>query len=129
MLLHEKEYRLERILEEYTKVAIAFSGGADSSLLAKKALEVLGQENVLLLTARSCLLTQDEVDQASGWVTRHGYDSQVHQEFVERQPRSWDEFVQNPPYRCYLCKSRVYELFIRLSEDLLCSRKDLISLS
>lgn len=111
MLLFEKEHRLERILAEYKRVAIAFSGGADSSLLAKKALEVLGAENVLLLTARSRLLKQHEIDHAAGWLSRHGFGEQVRHQFVELQPLSWEEFVRNPPDRCYLCKLRVYSLF------------------
>jgi uncharacterized protein len=115
LLLLEKEHKLERILGEYKKVAIAFSGGADSSLLVKKALEVLGPENVLLLTARSCLLTKNEVDHASSWLSRHGYEGQVRHEFAELQPLVWDEFVQNPPDRCYLCKLRVYQMLTKLS--------------
>lgn len=115
MLLHEKEHRLEQILAQYGRVAIAFSGGADSSLLAKKAIEVLGTENVLLLTAGSCLLKQREIDHAAGWLSRHGYGEQVRHRFVELQPLFWDEFVRNPPDRCYLCKLRVYRCFVEFS--------------
>lgn len=111
MLLQEKEHRLESILAKYGKVAIAFSGGADSSLLLSKALEVLGTDNVLVLTARSCLLKPSETEKASTWLSRHGFDNQVHHEFVELQPLSWGEFTRNPVDRCYLCKSRVYNLF------------------
>lgn len=114
MLLFEKEHRLEQILAEYGRVAIAFSGGADSSLLAKKALEVLGEENVLLLTARSCLLKQHEIDHAAGWLSRHGVGEQVRHQFIDLQPLSWEEFVRNPLDRCYLCKLRVYSLFAGL---------------
>lgn len=115
MLLQEKEHRLESILARYKRVALAFSGGADSSLLLSKALEVLGNENILVLTARSCLLKQAEVEKASTWLSRHGYDNQVRHEFVDLQPLSWEEFVQNPSDRCYLCKLRVYQLFGDLS--------------
>jgi len=115
VLLHEKEHNLERILAEYRGVAIAFSGGADSSLLVRKALEVLGPDNVLLLTARSCLLKQHEIDHASSWLSRHGFGGQVRHEFVELQPLAWDEFVQNPYNRCYLCKLRVYRMFAEIS--------------
>jgi len=115
LLLQEKEHKLEGLLARYKRVAVAFSGGADSSLLAKKALEVLGIENVLLLTAKSCLLKQSEIDHVSSWPSRHGYDEQVGHEFIDLHPFSWDEFVLNPSDRCYLCKLRVYQLFAKLS--------------
>lgn len=112
MLLQEKEHRLESLLASYKRVALAFSGGADSSLLLAKSLEVLGEDNVLVLTARSCLLKQKEVEKASTWLSRHGYDGKVQHRFVDLQPLSWDEVVQNPKDRCYLCKLRVYNLFV-----------------
>ncbi|MCL7488287.1 MAG: ATP-dependent sacrificial sulfur transferase LarE [Desulfobulbaceae bacterium] len=111
-MLREKEQKLERVLAEYGRVAVAFSGGADSSLLLRKALTVLGSENVLALTARSCLLKQSEIDYASTWLARHGYGEQARHEFVELQPLSWEEFVRNPPDRCYVCKLRVYGMFL-----------------
>lgn len=110
----EKEHRLESILAQYDKVALAFSGGADSSLLLRKALDVLGTGNVLVLTARSCLLKKSEVERAVTWLSRHDYSDQVRHEFVEVQPLSWEEFVLNPPDRCYLCKLRVYRLFLEI---------------
>ena len=117
MLLLEKEHKLEGLLASYKRVTVAFSGGADSSLLAKKALEVLGTENVLLLTARSCLLKQSEVDFAANWLFRHGYEEQVDHKFIDLQPLSWAEFVRNPSDRCYLCKLRVYQMFAELSDQ------------
>lgn len=117
MLLQEKEHNLEGILARYKRVAVAFSGGADSSLLAKKALEVLGPENVLLLTARSRLIKQSEMDHAASWLFRHGYEEQVAHEFIDMEHFSWDEFVQNPPGRCYLCKMHLYRLFAGVSDQ------------
>lgn len=110
MLLLEKEHRLEGILSRYKHVAVAFSGGADSSLLAGKALDVLGRENVLLLTARSCLLKQAELDNAATWLARHSLEN-VRHEFFDLEPLAWTEFTRNTPDRCYICKLRVYKLF------------------
>lgn len=111
-MLLEKEHRLEDILAQYKRVALAFSGGADSSLLLHKALQALGPENVLVLTARSCLLTASEVEKAVSWPHRHGYeDGQIQHHVIELDPLAWDEFVQNPQDRCYLCKSKVYTAF------------------
>ena len=57
MLLQEKQAQLHSILKQYGMVCIAFSGGVDSALLVKCALDTLGVGNVLALFAQSELLT------------------------------------------------------------------------
>lgn len=116
--LQEKEERLGEILRSHGRVAIAFSGGADSSLLAGKALEVLGPDNVALLTARSCLLKQGDLANAADWLVRHGYGERGRHHFIELDPLSWPEFVLNPPDRCYACKLRVFTAFLEYAESL-----------
>jgi len=112
LLLQEKELSLERILAAYGRVAVAFSGGADSSLLLKKAVDVLGAENVLALTVRSCLLKKGDVDNAATWAARNCPNQHLNHEFVDLKPLEWDEFVANPPDRCYVCKLRVYHILV-----------------
>ena len=67
MHLEEKFRRLAAILLECKQLAIAFSGGIDSGLLLKCALDVLGAGNVLVLFARSELLRSDEIERAENW--------------------------------------------------------------
>ena len=114
MLLLEKEHELERLLAGYKRVAVAFSGGADSSLLLRKAIDVLGRENILALTARSCLQRKGDIANATSWLARHGYDGQVRHEIIELDPLSREEFIQNPPDRCYGCKLHVYKKFAEI---------------
>lgn len=113
--LPDRKQDVVRILERSGKAAIAFSGGADSSLLLRLALDTLGAERVLVLTARSCLLKPAELDRAATWFKRHAIlDPPVH-EFVDIHPLDWSDFVSNPAYRCYLCKSRIYSIFRNIS--------------
>lgn len=92
-------------------MAIAFSGGIDSSLLLKCALDTLGAGNVLVLFGKSELLKASEIERAEQWLKKHGYTKGIELESVSLQPLSWKEFVHNPEDRCYLCKLRIYTLF------------------
>jgi uncharacterized protein len=108
----EKLKHLHDILSGYGRVGIAFSGGVDSSFLLKSSLDVLGAGNVCVLHGRSCLQKNSEQKAALSWVERHGYSPDIEQVQVELQPLSWKEFVSNSGERCYLCKRRMYTLFL-----------------
>jgi uncharacterized protein len=110
--LRAKEQAVRRILARSGSAAIAFSGGADSSLLLSLAVNTLGVDKVLVLTARSCLLPAKDLERAAGWPARHGLAGRVSHIFIDIQPLAWDEFTRNPADRCYQCKSRVYRLFL-----------------
>ena len=112
MHLRDKVDELHGILSDFERVAIAFSGGVDSSFLLKSALDVLGAGNVLVLHGRSCLQKQSEQERAETWLRRHGYSSQIEQLFIDLQPLGWKEFVRNSEQRCYYCKLRMYRLFL-----------------
>ncbi len=116
MLLEDKVRRLQEILLDCSRVAVAFSGGVDSSLLLKTALDTLGAGNVLPLFADSLLVTPADRDRALSWPGRHGYSKGVVVQSVELYPLTWKEFVRNPPERCYLCKFRIYSQFIDIME-------------
>ena len=103
--------RLRAILQTYGRVALAFSGGVDSSLLLKCALDTLGVGNVLVLFARSELLTAAEIERAVQWPVENGYAQGVAMEIMEPYPLGWKEFVSNAPDRCYCCKLRMYTMF------------------
>lgn len=111
MSLEKKTSMLHALLQEYARVAVAFSGGADSAFLLKSALSVLGAGNVLVLYGRSCLICPEEQQQAEGWPARHGFGG-VEFKAVELQPLFWKEFVSNTKRRCYYCKLRMYKEFL-----------------
>lgn len=109
--LRDKEQQLYRVLARYDRTAVAFSGGADSSLLLRCAIKILGPGNVVALTSRSCLLKSYELDKVTGWFADHGLPGSLRHLFVDIDPLSWHAFTANPEDRCYQCKSRVYSLF------------------
>jgi len=107
MDLEAKHRKLKELLKGYKKVAIAFSGGVDSSLLLFVCCDVLGVENVIGFQAVSCLLSPDVIDDAKIIFTEcTGDHSRLH--YIEIDPMEWDEFVKNSEERCYICKKNVY---------------------
>ncbi len=109
--------QFHRILSGYERVGIAFSGGVDSSFLLKSALDVLGLDHVVVVHGRSCLQTSEEQQRAATWLSRHGYCPSIEQLFIDLQPLSWQGFAENKHNRCYLCKSRMYTIFLQKLAD------------
>ena len=113
MQLRNKAELLRRQLLRYSRIGLAFSGGADSSLLLKVAADTLGVKNVRVLHARSCLQTRAEQERAAAWPQRHGCLIKI----VDIDPLAWTDFIVNPPNRCYLCKRHIYSRFIALLQE------------
>ena len=86
---------------------VAFSGGADSTLLAWAAKQALG-DRALAVTARSESLGAGEAESAAALARRIGI---AHREIVYSE-LAIPGYADNPPERCYLCKG---ELFRRLA--------------
>jgi len=79
------------------KVAVAFSGGVDSSLVAAAAVMVLGNDS-LAITVKTGFVKNSEVDQTKSIADRIGI-----RHMVIELPLP-EEVLENPPERCYVCK-------------------------
>jgi uncharacterized protein len=87
---------------------LAFSGGADSSLLLRLAADVLGPQQVLALFSRSVLQPAAELVHVRKIAALIGCQLLE----VATEPLADPAFVSNPPDRCYHCKKYTYSLFM-----------------
>ncbi len=100
--LHEKLALLMKNLEDMESVAVAFSGGVDSTFLMKAAHKALGDKAVAV-TARSHAIPEREWKEAEELAKAEGI-RHVMFDFPECDLK---EFAQNPPERCYYCKTAI----------------------
>ncbi len=105
--------RLADTLRPAQRLAIACSGGVDSTLLTKVACDVLGRDNVVALHAHGPMHVQEELDNVQSVISEIGCHLQV----IECNPLLLDSFKINPPDRCYHCKKEIYSLFLNWSSQ------------
>jgi len=109
--LENKTARLQALLHSYGKVAVAYSGGVDSSLLLRMACDSLGPEQVLALHAVSCLSSEADQEKAARAVSSPNGGGCSYRA-IELTPLRWPEFVANTAQRCYFCKKRMYDALL-----------------
>jgi len=112
--LTSKQDQLHAKLKSLKKVAVACSGGIDSSFLLKTSCDVLGKEKVLAVTAVTTLQPAEELEKLREIVGQIGCRLLT----VKLNPYSWPEFVANPTDRCYLCKKKIYLRFLEETSEL-----------
>ncbi|MDR2036212.1 MAG: ATP-dependent sacrificial sulfur transferase LarE [Coriobacteriales bacterium] len=109
--LTAKEAELKSLLLSHDSVAVAFSGGVDSTLLLDVAHEVLGSEAVAITAAMVGLPARD-LEATREFCAKRG----VRQLEVEFDELALDGFANNPPDRCYLCKRALFTALLALVE-------------
>jgi len=101
--------KLIEFFRQYERVAVAFSGGIDSTLTLYAAITALGVERVVALYALSTLNSAASIADARATFAGN-FPAAVVLKEIEVTPLLWPEFVVNTEERCYLCKKRMYSV-------------------
>lgn len=116
--------RLLEILRGYGRLAVAYSGGVDSAVVAKAARVALG-DDAIAVTAASDSLAQGELEEATELAGAIGIAHRV----IRTEEFADPNYLRNNPDRCYFCKSELYgrleSLKVALGADTIASGANL----
>ncbi len=101
--IEQKLADLRAVVRGLESVVVAFSAGADSTLVAKVAADELG-DRALAVTSASESLAERELREALEYAESLG----VHHRVIYTDELSNPDYLANPTNRCYHCKTTLY---------------------
>lgn len=103
-IIEAKLRQIKTLFSQMERVLIAYSGGVDSTLVAKVAYDVLG-ERTLAITAVSPSLLPEDLKDAKIQAAAIG----IAHEWIETHEMDNSNYTANLIDRCYFCKSELHD--------------------
>lgn len=113
IMLEQKLGQLKTIFAEMEQALIAYSGGVDSTLVAKIAYDVLG-DRAIAVTAVSPSLLPEELEDAQIQAAEIGITHKI----IDTHEMDNPNYTANPVNRCYFCKSELHDTLKPLATQL-----------
>ena len=122
--LDSKRECLLTLLRDMGRVAVAFSGGIDSTVVAQAAFLALG-DRAVAVTADSPSVPRAEIEETKEFAQRIG----IRHRLVSTDEFANPDYVKNDGTRCYFCKDELYRriesILPTLDCDIICSGANL----
>ncbi len=112
VMVAQKLDQLKALFADMDRALIAYSGGIDSTLVAKVAHDVLG-DRALAVTANSPSLMPEDLEDARIQAATIG----IAHEVVQTHELDNPNYASNPVNRCYFCKSELHDTLRPLALD------------
>lgn len=112
MNINEKYNALRKNIASLGSVAVAFSGGVDSTLLMKISHDVL-HDNAIAVTISSSFTAHREINEAKSFCD----DNSIKHIIIHVDESDIDGFSDNPPNRCYLCKRALFSKILNAAHE------------
>ena len=111
-MIQDKLTAIQHIFQQMGQALIAYSGGIDSTLVAKIAFDVLGDKSIAI-TAVSPSLLPEELDEAQTQAQIIG----IKHELIETEEMDNPNYTSNPVNRCYFCKSELHDKLTIITKE------------
>lgn len=103
--------KLKSDISKFDNLIVAFSGGVDSSLLAKVAHDTL-KDKFLAITIKTEYMSDNEIKFTTEFAKFHNFRHEILEISTPK------EIENSPKNRCYLCKFRLFSEILKFAKNI-----------